>query len=77
MAKGVKTGGRQKGTPNKVSRDLRAAIIEAFYAGGGVTYLIEQSTANPVAFMSLLGKVVPKEVEATVTGSITLVDEFS
>ncbi len=26
MARGVKTGGRKKGTPNKVTKDLRAVI---------------------------------------------------
>ena len=69
--------GRKKGTPNKTTRDLRETIVEAFYKAGGVSYLIEQSTANPQAFMGLMGKVIPKEIEASVTGTITLVNEFT
>lgn len=66
MAKGMKTGGRQKGTPNKMSRTLKEAILEAAeLAGGqgGVTgYLTAQASANPTAFLSLLGKVLPMQV---------------
>lgn len=78
MALGKKTGGgSRKGVPNKVSRDLRAAIIESFYKAGGVNYLLEQSKANPQAYMSLMGKVIPKEIDATVRGQINLVNEFA
>ena len=29
-----KTGGRKKGTPNKLTRDIRKAVLDAFEAGG-------------------------------------------
>ena len=29
-----KTGGRKKGTPNKITRDIREAILDAFEKGG-------------------------------------------
>jgi hypothetical protein len=58
-----KTGGRKKGTPNKISSALKEAILEAAENAGGedgiVGYLVVQALANPVAFMSLLGKVLP------------------
>jgi hypothetical protein len=58
-----KTGGRKKGTPNKISSALKDAILEAAEQAGGedgiVGYLVAQALANPVAFMSLLGKVLP------------------
>jgi hypothetical protein len=65
MAKGMKTGGRQKGTPNKVTADVRAAILAAFDKVGGIEYLAVQAHDNPAAFMTLLGKVLPTQVNHT------------
>lgn len=66
MAKRVKTGGRKKGTPNKVSGVLKEAILEAAELAGGeagmIGYLQTQASANPNAFLSLLGKVLPMQV---------------
>ena len=63
MAAGRKTGGRQAGTPNKITADVKRAILEAAEAAGGkrgiVGYLTLQASENPTAFMSLLGKVLP------------------
>lgn len=62
-----KTGGRQKGTPNKNTAILKDAILTAAQlAGGGkdglVKYLRAQATANPAPFMALLGKVMPLQI---------------
>ena len=62
-----KTGGRQKGTPNKNTAILKDAILTAAQlAGGGddglVKYLQIQATANPGPFMALLGKVMPLQI---------------
>ena len=63
-----KTGGRKRGTPNKISSALKDAILEAAEQAGGehgtVGYLVVQAHANPVAFMSLLGKVLPSTLLA-------------
>lgn len=63
MAAGHKTGGRAKGTPNKITADLKRAILEAAEAAGGeggtAGYLTRQADENPAAFMTLLGKVLP------------------
>lgn len=63
MAAGHKTGGRQKGTPNKITADLKRAILEAAEAAGGeggtVGYLTTQARENPAAFLTLIGKVLP------------------
>jgi hypothetical protein len=62
-----KTGGRQKGTPNKRTAMLKDAILEAAEKAGGkggiVEYLTMQASASPAAFMALLGKVLPTQVE--------------
>lgn len=31
MAKGIKTGGRQKGTPNKLTREIRSLLKDIVY----------------------------------------------
>ena len=62
--------GRVKGTPNKVTGDIRKMLREALESAGGTQYLLEQSRENPVAFMGLIGKIIPKEVETTISGSV-------
>jgi hypothetical protein len=61
-----KTGGRQKGTPNKLTAQLKEMILEAAEQAGGeggtVAYLKNQATANPGPFMALLGKVLPLQI---------------
>ena len=55
-------GGRQKGTPNKINADIRAMVLEALDDVGGPRYLSRQAVENPVAFMGLLGKILPTTV---------------
>ena len=66
MAQGVKTGGRQKGTPNKTTALLKDAILKAAEDAGGADgmagYLTVQAKANPGPFMALLGKVLPLQI---------------
>jgi hypothetical protein len=63
MAKGQKTGGRQKGTPNKINAELKDMILTALHNKGGVDYLERQAEDNPTAFMTLVGKVLPMTVQ--------------
>ena len=76
MAPGIKTGGRQKGTPNKTTALLKDAILQAATdAGEGnlVAYLKKQATENPAPFMSLLGKVLPMQVTGEDGGAVQVV----
>ena len=57
-----KTGGRQKGTPNKLTADVKAMVLEALDKAGGVSYLLTQAQSNPNAFLTLVGKVLPMTV---------------
>lgn len=59
MAKGAKTGGRKKGTPNKTTASVKAAIAAAFDEVGGSAYLVRIAEENPVAFCTLIGKLLP------------------
>jgi hypothetical protein len=63
MALGKKTGGREKGTPNKTTAALKDAILtaaEEALPGGKVGYLKWLAKNNSSA--SLLGKVLPTTV---------------
>lgn len=78
MAKGKKTGGgSRKGRPNKLTADVKAMILAALDKAGGVEYLLQQSQANPAAFMTLVGKVLPMTVagdpESPLVGRIEIV----
>ena len=63
---GERRGGRQVGTPNKMPSALKEMILEALDGAGGVDYLQKQATDNPGAFLTLVGKVLPKDVRAEV-----------
>jgi hypothetical protein len=66
MARGQKTGGRQKGTPNKVTQTVKEALHAAFDEVGGKDYLVRLATTDPKAFCMLIGKVIPTEVNAVI-----------
>jgi hypothetical protein len=65
-----KTGGRRKGTPNKLNADVKAMILGALHDAGGQRYLLEQSAANPTAFLTLVGKILPLQVTGKDGGPI-------
>jgi hypothetical protein len=56
---GERRGGRQKGTPNKVSAQLKEMILGALDDAGGQMYLTRMAEEQPGPFMTLLGKVLP------------------
>ena len=60
---GERKGGRSKGTPNKLTKALKDLIMGALADAGGQDYLTEQSRKNPVAFMGLVGRVLPLQVK--------------
>ncbi len=59
--------GRKKGSPNKVTRELKDMILGALDQAGGIRYLTERAedprTAS--AFLTLVGKVLPMTVQGT------------
>jgi hypothetical protein len=68
---GERRGGRQAGTPNQLP-DLRALTLRALMQAGGVEYLVRQASAEPTAFLGLLGKVMPREVHTELTGELKI-----
>lgn len=75
-----KKGGRKKGSLNKTTALLKDAILQAAVEAGndlsgtdgGLTeYLKVQAVKNPAPFMSLLGKVLPMQVNAEIKSDNT------
>lgn len=68
IGKGKPGPGRRKGVPNKQTTAIKEMIIAALDKAGGVDYLEVQSRENPVAFMGLVGKVLPLQLAGTGEG---------
>ena len=75
---GANTGNRGKGRPkgakNKTTALLKDAILKAAENAGNklgkdgiISYLEEQAKENPGPFLSLLGKVLPTQLEGNLT----------
>ncbi len=64
--------GRPKGIPNKNTAAIRDMIIAALDKAGGTAYLVEQAEKNPVAFMGLIGKVLPMQVTGEGGGALNI-----
>ena len=63
MAKGKKTGGRQKGTPNKLTAEVKDMVRQALDDLGGVEYLKKTAKEQPRAFLALVSKLIPQEAK--------------
>jgi len=68
MAKGVKTGGRVKGTPNKVTTAAKDAIAQAAEALGGTERLVAWAQEDPQNEKVFWGTIYPKLLPLQVSG---------
>lgn len=66
-------GGSRKGIPNKHTGLIREMIAKALDEAGGVDYLVDcaRDPRSKSAFLGLLGKVMPVQVDADVKASLT------
>lgn len=71
MAAGRKTGGRQKGTPNKATAQVKEALNAAFDGIGGVPQLTTWAREQPTEFYKLWAKMLPQEIKADVEADVT------
>ena len=62
--------GRKKGSTNKATAEIKTMIETALSEVGGKDYFVTQANQNPVAFMGLVAKILPKQIDATVVGEI-------
>ena len=65
--------GRPKGTPNRLTADVRAMILAALDKVGGVDYLVGQAERNPAAFLTLVGKVLPLQMTGENDGPVMII----
>ena len=72
IGKGKPGPGRKKGVPNKQTTAIKEMIIAALDKAGGVDYLEQQSRENPVAFMGLVGKVLPMQITGDGGGPVKI-----
>jgi hypothetical protein len=70
MAIGQKTGGRTKGTPNKATADVKAALCRAFDGLGGVPALIDWGRTNPTEFYRLWARLLPQDMKAQLSANV-------
>tara|TARA_R110002051_G_C8352968_1_gene440454 strand:- start:145 stop:492 length:348 start_codon:yes stop_codon:yes gene_type:complete len=68
----IKKRGRKKGSANKITKDMREILMNSFHKAGGVNYLVKQSVESPVAYLGLLGKIVPSQLAVSVSHSLDL-----
>lgn len=57
-------GGSRKGKPNKITAEVKDMVRQALDKAGGVNYLVKRANdpKTAVAFLSLVGKIVPLTV---------------
>jgi hypothetical protein len=66
----VPTAGRRAGTPNKFTKGVKEMVLAALDQASGIKYLVEQSQKNPVAFLGLVGKILPLQLTGKDGGPI-------
>jgi hypothetical protein len=73
--------GRPKGTPNRISGNLREAIQDSFNKLGGEKWLLELAKKDPRTFAGLLAKILPdankSELPPIPTISISFVESHT
>jgi hypothetical protein len=72
FARGDARAGRPKGTPNKLTANLKAAILEAFEHAGGASYLVKVAAEDPRTFCALLARVLPMQLASEDSGAMEI-----
>ena len=62
MATGFKSGGRQKGTPNRIGGSVRDNVVRVFDGLGGETAMQAWAAENQTEFYRLYSKLLPTDV---------------
>ena len=65
--------GRKRGSPNKLTADLRGIILGALQAAGGERYLAKVAKDHPAAFLALLAKLLPLQHAGEIGGTLHVV----
>jgi len=73
MAAGSKTGGRNKGTPNKLSGSAKENIAAVFVRLGGTAAMAKWAETNKTAFYNLYSKLLPHEITGEGGGPVQII----
>lgn len=65
---GTRTGGRQKGQTNKVTRTAKENILAVFTRLGGTAAMARWAKSNETEFYKLYGRLIPVENQVSGTG---------
>jgi hypothetical protein len=68
MARGVKTGGRQKGTPNKINAVAKDAIALAADELGGADRIVAWAKEDPLNERAFWTQIYPKLIPVQISG---------
>jgi hypothetical protein len=71
-----KGAGRPKGSPNKITKDVKGMILGALNELGGQAWLVATARKSPKAFMQLIGKIVPRDISLEHGVSDDLADQL-
>lgn len=72
ISAGNRGKGRKKGVPNKTTAAVKDMILGALDKAGGEAYLLRQAEANPTSFLTLVGKLIPLDLYAKLSGEVGL-----
>lgn len=64
-------GGRPKGSKDKAER-IRSQFFGALNNLGGQEFIERAARDEPIAFLRICSNLLPKEIDADITGSITV-----
>ena len=67
MATGKKTGGRQKGTPNKLNANAKDNIAAVFQRIGGLEAMAQWATENRTEYYRIYSRLLP--IDAQISGA--------
>lgn len=65
--------GRPKGSRNKITKDIKIAILNAFNEVGGQDYLVKVAQEDPKTFCALIGKIIPHEITGDADNPLSVV----
>lgn len=73
MTRGLKTGGRKAGTPNKITTAFKGAVQLTYDAIGGHAAFADWAKTNPTEFYRIAARLIPTEsTPATQDKNITI-----
>ena len=76
MAQGYKTGGRQVGTPNKVTAIFKDAVRTVYEDIGGHAAFAAWAKENPTEFYRIAARLIPTEMASQGTNINVTINRF-